>query len=85
MEELVAQFRWEDLGKKIKINCFIQNPSVIQALLFYAKHLGLEKKLKNIMYGCFLSVMVREKTVLLAKLYKKSILKKNSQLCGLLA
>jgi uncharacterized protein (DUF2132 family) len=37
VEELVAQFGWEELGKKIKIKCFIQNPSVNSSLTFLRK------------------------------------------------
>ncbi|MCF7815849.1 MAG: VF530 family protein [Candidatus Pacebacteria bacterium] len=37
VEELVAQFGWEELGKKIKIKCFIQNPSVKSSLTFLRK------------------------------------------------
>ncbi len=34
VEELVEQFGWEELGKKIRIQCFIQNPSVKSSLTF---------------------------------------------------
>ncbi len=37
VEELVAQFGWEELGKKIKIRCFIENPSVNSSLTFLRK------------------------------------------------
>jgi uncharacterized protein (DUF2132 family) len=37
VEELVEQFGWEELGKKIKIKCFIQNPSVNSSLTFLRK------------------------------------------------
>jgi uncharacterized protein (DUF2132 family) len=37
VEELVAQFGWEELGKKIRIQCFIQNPSIKSSLTFLRK------------------------------------------------
>lgn len=37
VEELVEQFGWEELGKKIRIKCFIQNPSVNSSLTFLRK------------------------------------------------
>jgi uncharacterized protein (DUF2132 family) len=37
VEELVEQFGWEELGKKIRIQCFIQNPSVKSSLTFLRK------------------------------------------------
>lgn len=37
VEELVEQFGWEELGKKIKIKCFIQNPSINSSLTFLRK------------------------------------------------
>ena len=37
VEELVEQFGWEELGKKIKIRCFIENPSVNSSLTFLRK------------------------------------------------
>jgi uncharacterized protein (DUF2132 family) len=37
VEELVAKFGWEELGKKINIKCFTQNPSVNSSLTFLRK------------------------------------------------
>lgn len=37
VEELVERYGWEELGKKIKIKCFIQNPSVNSSLTFLRK------------------------------------------------
>ncbi len=37
VEELEAQFGWEDLGQKIKIKCFTVNPSVNSSLTFLRK------------------------------------------------
>ena len=37
VEELVAHYGWEALGQKIKIRCFIENPSVGSSLTFSRK------------------------------------------------
>lgn len=37
VEELVAHFGWEELGKKIRIRCFTENPSVNSSLTFLRK------------------------------------------------
>jgi uncharacterized protein (DUF2132 family) len=37
VEELVAHYGWEALGQKIKIRCFIENPSVGSSLTFFRK------------------------------------------------
>ncbi len=37
VEELVAKFGWEELGKQIKIRCFTDNPSVKSSLTFLRK------------------------------------------------
>ena len=37
IEELVEKYGWEELGKKIKIRCFMENPSVNSSLTFLRK------------------------------------------------
>ncbi|HYC83121.1 MAG TPA: VF530 family protein [Candidatus Paceibacterota bacterium] len=37
VEELAAYYGWEELGKKIKIRCFTENPSVNSSLTFLRK------------------------------------------------
>lgn len=37
IEELVAHYGWEELGKKIKIKCFTDTPSVNSSLTFLRK------------------------------------------------
>jgi len=32
--ELVAEFGWEELGRRIEIRCFSQNPSIASSLKF---------------------------------------------------
>lgn len=47
VEELVAQFGWEELGKKIKIRCFIENPSVSSSLTFLRKTAWAREKVEQ--------------------------------------
>jgi len=35
--ELVEKFGWEELGTRIKINCFISDPSISSSLKFLRK------------------------------------------------
>ena len=37
LSELVAHFGWEELAKKININCFKSNPSIKSGLTFLRK------------------------------------------------
>ena len=37
VEELVAHYGWEALGKQIKIKCFVEKPSVKSSLTFLRK------------------------------------------------
>lgn len=37
LEYLVEQYGWEELGKHVKINCFVTNPSIASSLTFLRK------------------------------------------------
>ncbi len=37
LTELVAHYGWEELGNRIRINCFISNPSIKSSLTFLRK------------------------------------------------
>ena len=37
LTELVAQYGWNELGQRIKINCFVSNPSIKSSLTFLRK------------------------------------------------
>lgn len=37
LTELVAQYGWDELGQRIKINCFVSNPSIKSSLTFLRK------------------------------------------------
>jgi methyl halide transferase len=48
VEQLVATYGWEDLGQLIKINCFIDNPSINSSLKFLRKHDWARKKVEDL-------------------------------------
>ena len=37
LHQLVARFGWEELGRRIRINCFISDPSIQSSLKFLRK------------------------------------------------
>jgi len=47
VEDLEKEYGWEQLGKKITINCFTHNPSVKSALKFLRKTPWAREKVEN--------------------------------------
>jgi uncharacterized protein (DUF2132 family) len=45
---LVDHFGWEELGNKIKINCFKSNPSIKSSLTFLRKTPWAREKVENL-------------------------------------
>lgn len=37
LTELVAHYGWDELGQRIRINCFLNNPSIKSSLTFLRK------------------------------------------------
>ena len=48
LNELVAHFGWSELGYKIKINCFISDPSIKSSLKFLRKTPWARKKIEDL-------------------------------------
>lgn len=48
LNELVANYGWEKLGQLIKINCFLDNPSVKSSLKFLRKTPWARKKVEDL-------------------------------------
>jgi len=46
LEYLVAKYGWEELGDSIRINCFIDNPSINSSLKFLRKTEWARKKVE---------------------------------------
>ncbi len=51
--ELVNHFGWEDLGQRIKINCFTSDPSVASSLKFLRKTPWARKKVEDLYIKAF--------------------------------
>ncbi len=48
MNELVAYYGWESLGEKIRINCFLSDPSIQSSLKFLRKTEWARKKVEEL-------------------------------------
>ena len=48
LNELVAQYGWEELGTRIRINCFYENPSIKSSLKFLRKTDWARKKVEDL-------------------------------------
>jgi len=48
LESLVAQYGFEELGKRIPINCFIKEPSITSSLKFLRKTPWARKKVEDL-------------------------------------
>ncbi len=53
VNELVNFYGWEHLGYKIKINCFISNPSVNSSLKFLRKTPWARKQVEDLYIQTF--------------------------------
>jgi uncharacterized protein (DUF2132 family) len=45
---LVEMYGWEELGNRIRINCFINNPSIKSSLTFLRKTSWARKKVEDL-------------------------------------
>lgn len=48
LNELVAEYGWDELGKRININCFNINPSIKSSLAFLRKTPWARKKVEDL-------------------------------------
>lgn len=48
LNHLLTLYRWEDLYKLIRINCFLDNPSVKSSLTFLRKTQWARKKVEEL-------------------------------------
>lgn len=51
VEELVAFYGWEELGERIPIRCFTQDPSVKSSLTFLRKTAWARDKVERLYIG----------------------------------
>ena len=48
LNELVVQYGWEDLGERIRINCFTDDPSIKSSLKFLRKTPWARQKVERL-------------------------------------
>jgi len=48
LNELVAQYGWPELGYRIRINCFLDDPSIKSSLKFLRKTDWARKKVEDL-------------------------------------
>lgn len=48
LEFLVAEYGWEELGREIRINCFISHPSIKSSLKFLRRTEWARKKVERL-------------------------------------
>jgi uncharacterized protein (DUF2132 family) len=48
LNELVAQYGWPEMGYRIRINCFLDNPSIQSSLKFLRKTPWARKKVEEL-------------------------------------
>ncbi|GAA4086016.1 VF530 family protein [Mucilaginibacter panaciglaebae] len=48
LTELVAKYGWPELGYRIRINCFLDNPSIASSLKFLRKTPWARKKVEDL-------------------------------------
>ncbi|HAA15612.1 MAG TPA: hypothetical protein DCE41_29445 [Cytophagales bacterium] len=53
--ELVERYGWEELGRRIKINCFLNDPSVKSSLKFLRKTPWAREKVEELWIRTFRS------------------------------
>jgi len=53
LNKLVDEFGWEELDKRIKINCFYNNPSIKSSLKFLRKTPWARTKVENLYIRTF--------------------------------
>lgn len=56
LEYLLKKYGWEDLGREVKINCFLKNPSIKSSLTFLRKTPWAREKVE----GLYLETISRD-------------------------
>ena len=56
LNELVAYYGWPELGVRIRINCFNDNPSIKSSLKFLRKTDWARKKVEDLYISTFFDV-----------------------------
>jgi uncharacterized protein (DUF2132 family) len=48
LTHLVDQYGWDELGDRIPVNCFLNNPSIKSSLAFFRKTPWARKKIEDL-------------------------------------
>jgi uncharacterized protein (DUF2132 family) len=48
LTHLVDKYGWEELGERIPVNCFLNNPSIKSSLAFFRKTPWARKKIEDL-------------------------------------
>lgn len=48
LTHLVDEYGWEELGERIPVNCFLNNPSIKSCLTFFRKTPWARKKVEDL-------------------------------------
>lgn len=48
LTHLVDEYGWEELGERIPVNCFLNNPSIKSSLAFFRKTPWARKKVEDL-------------------------------------
>jgi uncharacterized protein (DUF2132 family) len=59
LNELVAHFGWEEMGQRIRIRCFTQDPSITSSLKFLRKTPWARQQVEEL-YGFLLRERARQ-------------------------
>jgi hypothetical protein len=62
LTHLVDQYGWDELGDRIPVNCFLNNPSIKSSLAIFQKNTVGEKKDRRSLPG-FTSLIVQNKPI----------------------
>jgi uncharacterized protein (DUF2132 family) len=46
LNHLVSRYGWEEMGERVRINCFVENPSISSSLKFLRKTEWARKKVE---------------------------------------
>jgi uncharacterized protein (DUF2132 family) len=57
LNELVARYGWPELGYRIRINCFVSDPSIGSSLKFLRKTPWARKKVEDLYIDTFNKAM----------------------------
>lgn len=55
LEDLLAEYGWQELARIVRINCFVSNPSINSSLTFLRRTPWARKKVEDLYLSTFLN------------------------------